>query len=161
MAKHPSFTCHQATSKDDFVSSLLLSALNKYERRFPMWAVSKSSVESKIKWTVKSPSKVVKRIMWEAQCVNVSWHLLPVSGASALIPLLLLRGSKGRITPSSKSLFHLHPITPSSGVGGGKREQHKQTGVAVHASISSLAPFVLLILLSSTYFRGPVSPLWP
>lgn len=43
---------------------------------------------------------------------------LAVSGASALIPLLL-RGSEGRITPSSKSLFHLFPITPSSGRGRG------------------------------------------
>lgn len=45
-------------------------------------------------------------------CVLTS---LAVSRASALIPLLLLLCSrKGWITPSSKSLFHLHPITPFS-----------------------------------------------
>lgn len=62
------------------------------------------------------PFKGVKCIMVKLLygCVLTS---LAVSSASALIPLLLLCGRKGWITPSSKSCFHLLPITPSSGGG--------------------------------------------
>lgn len=45
------------------------------------------------------------------------------------------RCSEGRITSSSKSLFHLYP--PSHRSLGGE-EQHKQTGPAFYTSISSL-----------------------
>lgn len=76
-------------------------------------------------------------------CVLTS---LAVSRASTLIPLLLLCGRKGWIAPSSKSLFHLPPITPSSGGGGEAKERHKQTVSAFYTSFSSLVPLLLLLI---------------
>lgn len=105
-------------------------------------------------------------------CVLTS---LAVSRASALILLLpLLCGRKGWITPSSKSLFHLHPITPSSGEGA--KEQHKQTAhLFIHPipplflSSSSLSPPLhfsetLLVLhdpRAQEFLQFPISDVYP
>lgn len=132
------------------------SALRQSKKRQPIWSVSESCAQSKIKWTVKSPSKVlpgeVKCIMWKVLCACILTSLA-VSGASALIPLLLLRGSEGRITPSSKSLFHLYPITPSSGGGrGGRAAQADRTGF-LYIPLLPCSSFSFL-------FPVPVSRAW-
>lgn len=75
-------------------------------------------------------------------CVLTS---LAVSRASTLIPLLLLCGRKGWITPSSKSRFHLHPITPSSGGGSQGAAQPDSTG------------FLYILLLPCSYPPPPYS----
>ena len=73
---------------------------------------------------------------------------LAVSGASALIPLLLLRGSEGWITPSSKSLFHLYPITPSSGGRARGSGTRRQDWLFIHPSPP--------LFLSSSSFPFPL-----
>lgn len=88
----------------------LCSKQNKMDFKVTFESTSKRSQVHNVKST-------------ECACILTS---LAVSGASALIPLLLLWGSEGRITPSSKSLFHLYPITPSS--GGGEAAQADRTG---------------------------------
>ena len=81
-------------------------------------------------------------------CVRILTSLA-VSGASALIPLLLLRGSEGWIIPSSKSLFHLYPITPSSGGRARGSGTRRQDWLFIHPSpplflsCSSSFPFPL------------------
>lgn len=82
----------------------------------------------------------------ESVCILTS---LTVSGASALIPFLLLPESEGRITPSSKSPFHLYPITLSS--GGGVAVQADRTGfLYIHftscSSLPSHLPFCCIFL---------------
>jgi len=74
-----------------FESRLVPSAPRTCE---PIWSVPESCVQSKIKWTVKSPLKVllkeVKCITCNVLCVCVCVCILTslaVSGASALIPL--------------------------------------------------------------------------
>lgn len=78
-------------------------------------------------------------------CVLTS---LAVSRASSLIPLLLLLlcGRKGWITPSSKSLFHLHPITPSSGGGSQGAAQADKQVSAFYTFFSSHVPLLLLLI---------------
>lgn len=87
---------------------------------------------------------------------------LAVSGASALIPLLLLGGSEGRITPS-KSLFHLYPITPSSGEGQRGMAQADRAGfLYIHLLLSVPVPlrFFLALLalfgLKTVFYLGRV-----
>lgn len=88
----------------------LCSKQNKMDCKVTFKSTSKRSQVHNVKST-------------ECACILTS---LAMSGASALIPLLLLWGCEGRITPSSKSLFHLYPITPSS--GGGEAAQADRTG---------------------------------
>lgn len=90
----------------------LCSKQNKMDCKVTFESTSKRSQVHNVKSTV-------------CACILTS---LAVSGASALIPLLLLQGSEGRITPSSKSLFHLYPITPSSGGGRGGAAEADRTG---------------------------------
>lgn len=81
-------------------------------------------------------------------CVRILTSLA-VSGASALIPLLLLQGSQGWITPSSKSLFHLYPITPSSGGRARGSGTRRQDWLFIH-------PSPPLFLSSSSSFPFPL-----
>lgn len=122
------------------------------KKRQSIWSVSKSSAPSKIKWTVKSPSKSTSKRsqvhnVKSTVCVRILTSLA-VSGASALIPLLLLRGSEGWITPSSKSLFHLYPITPSSGGRARGSGTRRQDWLFIHPSPP--------LFLSSSSFPFPL-----
>lgn len=141
-----------------YVRSSVLSALRKCKKRSPIWSVWKSCAQSKIKWTVKSPSKVhlkeVKCIMWKVLSVRVSWHLLLCQG-----PLLWsLSSSFEGAREGSLLLQSLSFISTPSHHPLGEGKRHKQTGLAFYTSFSSLPH-------SSSHSplpcQGTLSPLWP
>lgn len=158
------FNCYPGASRVmTMTRGLVLSALTKCKKRQPIWSVSESCAQSEIKWTVKSPLKAllkeVKCIMWKVPCVHISWHLLLCQG-----PLLWSLSSsfegarEGSLLLQSLSFISTpshHPL------GKGKGERQKQTGLAFYTTISSLTPLLLLIPLTSVFFQGIVSPLWP
>lgn len=147
-----------------FVSSLVLSALRKCRKKiahmvsFRKLCSKQNKMDCKVTFESTSKRSQVHNVK-STVCVCVSWHLLLCQG-----PLLWSLSSsfegarEGSLLLQSLSFISTpshHPL------GEGEGERHKQTGLAFYTSTSSLVPLLLLIPLSSAFFRGTVSPLWP